>query len=166
MVRADQLRRIIEVNRLLSSARNQQLLRFRAVLDDEADRLLPHIRLGGALPELNLPLAGSEPRAFIIICSMVKESKYIDIDLGISAQSMLLQAVEMGLNGICIGAFDKRAVSEAFALPYEPLLIVAIGKGAENIRLTDIGEDEPHNYYRQDGVHYVPKVCIDDLIIK
>lgn len=88
----------------------QQVLRFRPVLADEAPKVLPHIRLGGALPELHLPLPGTEPNAFIIICSTVAEDRYVDIDLGISAQSMLLQAVEIGLNGICIGAFDKEPI--------------------------------------------------------
>ena len=131
-----------------------------------AEKVLENIKLGGALPELNLPFAGTEPEAFIIVCSTLPEGKLVDIDLGISAQSMLLRAVEMGLNGIIIGAFNKSKIAEEFALPYEPLLIVAIGKGAEQIRLTEIGENESHNYYRQDGVHIVPKVRIDDLIIE
>ena len=86
------------MNAKIPSARNQQVLRFRPVLADEAPKVLPHIRLGGALPELHLPLPGTEPNAFIIICSTVAEDRYVDIDLGISAQSMLLQAVEIGLN--------------------------------------------------------------------
>ena len=70
-VREDQLRRIVEVATKVPSARNQQVLRFRMVLDGEAEKVLPHIRLGGALPELHLPKAGEEPRAFIVICSTV-----------------------------------------------------------------------------------------------
>ena len=54
-VREDQLRRIVEVATKVPSARNQQVLRFRMVLEDEAAKVLPHIRLGGALPELHLP---------------------------------------------------------------------------------------------------------------
>ena len=108
VVREDQLRRMIEVNTRIPSARNQQVLRFRPVLADEAHKVLPHIRLGGALPALRLPFPGTEPNAFIIICSTVEENRYVDMDLGISAQSMLLQAAEIGLNGICIGALDRR----------------------------------------------------------
>lgn len=55
VVREDQLRRMIEVNTRIPSARNQQVLRFRPVLADEAHKVLPHIRLGGALPALRLP---------------------------------------------------------------------------------------------------------------
>ena len=165
-VREDQLRRIIGVNRYTPSARNQQVLRFRMVLSDEAEKVLPHIRLGAALPELNLPQKGSEPRAFIIICSTVEESRFVDIDLGIAAQSMLLQTTEIGLNGICIAAFDKQRIKEQFNLPYEPLMILAIGRGKDNIVLTEIKANESHNYYRKDGTHYVPKLSFEELIIK
>lgn len=164
-VRADQLRKIIEVNTKIPSAMNQQVLRFRPVLKAEADKILPHIRLGGALPELKLPLAGSEPNAFVVVCS-TKTGRYVDIDLGISAQSMLLKAVEIGLGGICIAAFDKEAVMKALSLDIEPQLIIAIGRPAEKIELVEITADEPHAYYRSNGVHYVPKVGLDDLILK
>lgn len=165
-VREDQLRRIIEVNTRIPSARNAQVLRFRPVLGDEATKLLPLIRLGAALPELHLPAEGSEPNAFIVICSTVAEDKWVDIDLGISAQSMLLQAVEIGLNGICIGAFDKAKVAQALGLELEPLLIIAIGRGTDRIELVEISANESHTYYRENGIHYVPKVCSEELILK
>ena len=166
IVREDQLRRIIEVATLCPSARNQQVLRFRPVMGDEAKKVLKHIRLGGALPELRLPFPGTEPNAFIVICSTVEESKYVDMDLGIVAQSMLLQATEIGLGGICIGAFDHEPLRELLALPYEPLLVLAIGKPAEHIELKPCNEGDTLTYYREEGVHYVPKIMIDDLIIR
>ena len=165
-VSLEQLKKIVAVNPLLPSGRNQQALRFKLVTHDTgAGKVLANIKLGGALPELHLPFEGTEPEAFIIICSTVPENKILDIDLGISAQSMLLKAVEMGLNGIMIGAFNKENIRQEFDLPYEPLLILAIGKGAETIRLVEINEDESHKYYRQDGVHFVPKVKLEQLIL-
>lgn len=164
-VRGDQLRRIIAVNTKIPSARNRQVLRFRPVLADEAAKVLPHIRLGGALPELHLPLPGTEPNAFIIVCSTVPEDRYVDMDAGISAQSMLLQAVEIGLNGICIGAFDRERIKREFELEAEPLLILAIGKGAEKIELTAAGPDDSLAYFRRDGKHYVPKLREEELTI-
>lgn len=166
IVREDQLRSIVEVNTKIPSARNRQALRFRPVLSDEAPKVLARIRLGGALPELRLPLPGTEPNAFIIVCSTVAEDRYVDMDLGISVQSMLLRAAEMGLNGICIGAFDKEKIRQDFGLEFEPLLILAIGRGIERIELVEIGADDDRAYYRRDGTHYVPKVRLDDLLIK
>ena len=165
VVTVEELRRIVNVNTRIPSARNRQCLRFRLVTADEAALVLPLIRLGGALPELHLPLEGTEPRAFIIVCSNVDEDRWVDVDLGISAQSMLLKATEMGLNGICIGAFNADALTDALCLAYKPLLVIAIGKGIEDILLTEIAENESHAYYRTNGTHYVPKVKLDDLIL-
>ena len=166
IVRDDQLSRIIGVNCKVASARNSQPLRFRAVASAEACKVLPYIRMGSALSELNLPLPGMEPNAFIVVCSIVEPRPSTYIDLGISVQSMLLQAVEIGLNGLCIMSFDKEKIKDSLNLPFEPLMVLALGKSAENIRIVDIRADESHEYYRADGVHYVPKVVLDDLIIK
>lgn len=166
VVKESELRRIVEVCTRVPSACNQQVLRFLPVTKETgADKVLPLIKMGAALPELHLPLMGTEPEAFIICCSTAKETPLVDMDLGIVAQSMLLKATEMGLNGLIIGAFNREHLREAFALPYPPLLVLAIGKGAERIELTPIGADESHAYYRKEGVHYVPKVRLDDLII-
>lgn len=165
-VREDQLRSIIEVATLCPSARNQQVLRFRPVLDAEADIVLQHIRLGGALPELHLPFAGTEPRAFVVICSTVPDSHYVSVDLGIVAQSMLLRATELGLGGICIGAFDHAELKQKLGLRLEPLLVLAIGRPKEHIELRSCSEGDSLTYYREEGVHYVPKIKIDDLILK
>ncbi|MBQ5887882.1 MAG: nitroreductase family protein [Bacteroidaceae bacterium] len=165
-VRADQLRRIVCVNCKLASARNRQVLRFRLVAADEAHKVLPFIRMGAGLKELHLPIQGTEPNAFIVVCSTIEPRNSTFVDLGISAQSMLLQAVEMGLNGLCIMDFDGSSLVEALQLPYKPLLVVAIGKSAETVRLVDIKENDDYSYYRKDGVHYVPKVVVEDLMIK
>ena len=158
-VSREELERIVGVCCKIPSARNQQVLRFKLVTKESgADRVLPLIKLGGALPELHLPFPGTEPEAFIVVCSTVAENPMVDIDLGIAAQSMLLKAVEMGLNGLIIAAFNRAKLQEALSLPYPPLLVLAIGKGDEHIELKPIGESESHAYYREGGVHYVPKV--------
>lgn len=178
-----ELEQIINVNRLIPSARNQQVLRFKPLVGEQAAEFTKYIKLGGALPELNLPFPGTEPNAYIIICSIAKPNRWTDVDLGISAQSMLLKAVDMGLNGICIGAFNKERATEivnnsqkqgqkpkkeasaqsgyasAEALDgYEPLMVLAIGKSIEKFQLLPIDESENHNYFRENNIHYIPKV--------
>lgn len=158
-VSRQELERIASVCTRIPSARNQQVLRLRLVTHDNgADKVLPLVKMGAALPELHLPFPGTEPEAFIVVCSTVAENPMVDIDLGIAAQSMLLKAVEMGLNGLTIAAFNRAKLQEALSLPYPPLLVLAIGKGDERIELKPIGEEESHAYYREGGVHYVPKV--------
>ena len=161
-----ELERIVGVCSRIPSGRNQQVLRYFLVTRSTgADRVLPLIRMGAALPELHLPFPGTEPEAFIICCTSAKESRLVDIDLGIALQSMALKAVEMGLNTLMIGAFNREKLQEAFQLPLEPLMLLAVGKGAERIELVPTGQDAPRAYYRQAGIHYVPKVRASELIL-
>ena len=165
-VSRNELERIAAICTRIPSARNQQVLRMRLVTHDSgADRVLPLIKMGAALPELHLPFPDTEPEAYIVVCSTVQENPMVDIDLGIAVQSMLLKAVEMGLNGLIIAAFNREKMQSALTLPYPPLLVIAIGKSAEHIELTPIAESESHAYYRKDNIHYVPKVKLEHLII-
>ena len=161
----ERLEKIVSVNCKIPSARNQQVLRYKLVtLENGAKEMLKYVKMGAALPELHLPFEGTEPNGFIVCCSIVAENKMVDIDLGISIQSMLLRATEMGLNGLCILAFDREAIKRELNLKYEPLAVVAIGKGIEHFELKTIREEESHAYYREEGKHIVPKLGLEDLI--
>ena len=166
VVHRRQLDAMIAVNTKVASSVNLQRLRFRPVVKGpEADAVNKYIRMGRGLPHLQLPFPGREPEAFIIVCSTVAENPGIDIDLGISVQSMLLKAVEMGLGGLIIRNFDREPVREALALPYEPICVIAFGKPAEQIELVPVHEGDNLAYYRRDGVHYVPKLSAEDLTL-
>lgn len=161
-----QLEAIIRVNTKLASGMNAQRLRFRAVESDSgADRILPLLKMGGALPELRLPMPGTEPNAFIVVCATEPENAIIDIDLGISLQSMLLKAVDLGLGGLIIRAFDRPSVKNVLGLPLEPIAVLAIGKPLEKVELVPVREGEALKYYRRDGTHFVPKIVAEDLMI-
>ena len=166
VVHRRQLDAMIGVNPKLASSVNLQRLRFRPVVKGpEADLVGAHIRMGRGLPHLQLPFPGTEPEAFIVVCSTVAENPGIDIDLGISLQSMLLKAVEMGLGGLIIRNFDREEIREALKLPFEPVAVVAVGKPAEQIELVPVHAGDELGYYRRDGVHYVPKLSAEDLTL-
>ena len=168
IVTEEELRDLVRATALAASGMNRQPLRFRLVTEADADKVLPHITLGAALPEEHLPKPGMEPHAFIVICSAVPEDRVVDIDLGFAGQTILLRAVEKGLGGIFILNFRKEAVREALQLPLEPVAIIAIGKPAESIFLMPVDEKETApdlRYYRKDGNHYVPKLTLAQLLV-
>lgn len=166
VVTRDRLEKIVSVATKCPSGRNQQVLRFRLVTKDSgADKVLPLIKMGAALPELHLPFPGTEPEAFIVVCSVAQPDPMVYFDLGIVSQSILLRATEMGLNGLIMAAFNKPKLVEALALPCEPLAVIAIGKSAEKFQLKEIAAEESHAYYREEGVHVVPKVRLSDLLV-
>lgn len=161
-----QLERIAGVCTKVASGRNQQVLRFRLITKGEqADTVLSNIKLGAALSELHLPFPGTEPEAFIVVCSEAEETRFVDIDLGIALQSMQLKATEMGLASIIICAFDKEKVRRELDLPMDPLAILAVGRGSERIEIISVKAGSDLRYYRNGGVHYVPKINFKDLLI-
>ena len=170
VVRYSQLEEIVAVNSRIASAGNRQRLRFRLLCSEtEAGaaavrKVLGLVRFGAALPELHLPFPGTEPGACLIACAP-SQDRLTDIDLGISLQSMSLKAVEMGLNTLILCSFDAAQMQQALALPLLPLAVLAVGKSAEKIFLKPVPEGSGLSYYRKDGIHYVPKLRAEDLII-
>jgi len=165
IVTEEDLKQLVSATTLVASGMNRQRLRYRLVTGEDAAKVLPHITLGAALPEEHLPHPGSEPGAFIIVCATEPENKVIDIDLGIAAQTMLLKATEVGLGGIFILNLRAAAIQQALELPSLPLAVIAIGKPAEKIFLLPVDAGADLNYYRRDGIHYVPKLKVKDLLI-
>jgi len=161
------LEKMVEVTQWVPTGKNQQAFRFKLVTEEnEVRTVTENVKMGALLPELHLPTPGTEPPAYIIVCTTVPECKRVQVDAGIAVQSMLLKAVEMGYNGLIIAAFNATKLTEAFSLPYPPVLVLAVGKGAEKIEMTEISANESHNYYRdENGTHFVPKVRWQELII-
>ncbi|HOA85366.1 MAG TPA: nitroreductase, partial [Bacillota bacterium] len=58
-------------------------------------------------------------------------------------------------------------VSAALKIPekYRPMLVLALGKPDEKVQLVE-AKDGNVAYYREGGVHYVPKRTLEDIIIK
>ena len=168
VVTEEMLRRLVETTTKAPSARNQQVLRYRLVTQGaEATALLACCHMGGALPQMRLPLPGTEPEAFIVVCSTVEANPMVYIDLGIAAQSMLLKAAEAGLNGLIIEAFDHAAARQALCLPLEPLMVMAIGKSAERHKIVPVDASDSLAYYRDEqGTHCVPKIRAEQLILR
>lgn len=160
-----QLRELVGVVPLVASGMNRQPLRFRLVCGADTTLVHPLVKLGAALPQEHLPHPGMEPSAYIVVCSAVPEDRVVDMDLGIAAQSMLLKAVEMGLGGIFILNFQREALRDALGLRLEPMAVIGLGKPAETVFLVPGASPDALSYYRKDGVHYVPKLSVEDLII-
>ena len=166
VVHRRQLDAMIAVNTRVASSINLQRLRFRPVVKGpEADAVNAHIRMGRGLPELHLPFPGTEPEAFIVVCSTAPENPGIDIDLGLSLQAMTLKAVEMGLGCLIIRNFDREPIREGLGLPLEPICVLAVGKPAERIEHVPVHDGDNLGYSREDGVHYVPKLTAEDLTL-
>ncbi len=167
----DELKSLVELARLSPASANVQPLSYRLVNEpEELERVQPLTKWAAALPELHLPPEGHRPTAFIVICQdSVKfgaPGKY-ERDVGICALAISLGAYELGLASCMIGSFNKSELPAALGLPegVEPLLVIALGKADETRELAKLREGST-KYYRESGVHYVPKRELEEIIVK
>ena len=162
----------VDCARLSPSSVNLQMLKFRLVTDAiERENVLQNTRWAGKLKDLTLPPKGHTPTAYIVICADKLVSKAADQfqkDVGICAQSIMLAAAESGFGGCMIGSFSAEKLCEDLSLPSHllPQLVLALGKPDERVCLVDPDENGDVTYYRENGVHYVPKRKLKDLIIE
>lgn len=167
----EMLGEMVECVRYVPSSRNLQALKFRLVTDTaECAELLPLTRWAGLLRDMEIPPKGHAPTAYVVICvdtALTDNVTPFLKDVGICAQSILLSATEAAFGGCMIGSFNAEAVGRLLELPshLSPQLILGMGKPDEVVELTDVKSDGSIAYYRENGVHYVPKRSLEDLII-
>ncbi len=171
-VTRQELEHLVECARFTPAARNDQVLKYYlAEKPETVAAIQPLTKWAGALAELHLPRKGAEPVAYIVICldgSLAENPAPYQRDVGIVAQTILLAAAEMGLNGCMIGSFAAGELREKLGLPeaIKPQLLLALGEGTDRIVMTDVGEDGSTTYYRDAGdIHYVPKRTLEQLIL-
>ena len=161
----------IDLTRLCPSSINLQMLKLRPVTEKaECDGLLAATRWAGKLKDVTLPPKGHAPTAYVVICAdteVIASAEQFQKDVGILAQTLLLAAVEEGFGGCMIGSFSKETVMALLDLPEHlpPQLVIALGKPDERVETVPLPEGGDPSYYRKNGVHYVPKRSLDELII-
>jgi len=166
---ADVLRELVDHARLSASAANLQPLKF--ILSCTAKKngtIFPCLGWAAYLKDWPGPPAGQRPSAYIIVLGDSGITKTFGCDHGIAAQSILLAAAEKGLGGCMIASIQRNKLREALSIPkkLEILLVIALGRPAEEVRIEEVGQDGKVEYWRDDeGVHHVPKRRLDDIII-
>lgn len=168
----EQLEDYVDTTRYTASSVNMQPLKYFIAYEKEmVDTIQKMTKWARALPDLDLPYIGKRPTGFIVVCQDINISLNTERfmkDVGIVAQTILLQATEEGLGGCMIGNFKKEEVMETLKFDDNlvPLLIIALGKPDEEIVITEIPESGSTNYYRdKEDVHYVPKRSLGDILI-
>ncbi len=164
------LRELIELARLSPSGGNLQPLKY--VLSSNPstnDLIFKHLTWAVYLKGWPGPAVGEQPSAYIVLLHDKAIGGSFGYDAGIAAQSILLGAVERGLGGCIIGSVAREKLKAALDLPegLEILLVLALGKPAEEIIIDPLGPDGKIEYWRDaQRVHHVPKRPLDELIFK
>jgi len=163
------LRELVDLARLSPSAANLQPLKF--ILSVEPGRnaaIFPHLRWAGYLKDWDGPHEGERPVAYVIILLDTEISKIVGCDHGVAAQSIMLGAAELGLGGCMIGSIQRNNLRKALDINdrFEILLVLALGRPAEQVELEQMGTGGDIKYWRDDQeIHHVPKRSLDEIIL-
>ena len=152
-----------------ASGANLQPLKFVLSNTDEKNNLIfPTLSWAGYLKDWEGPEEGERPAAYIILLGDTDVAKSFQYDAGIASQSITLGAAEMGLGACLIGSVKRDILRKALAIPesYEILLVIAIGKPAEEVVLIPVDEEGDIKYWRDEkDIHYVPKRDLPEIIL-
>ncbi len=159
----------VELGRLSASGANLQPLKYFISTDESQNALIfPTLAWAGYLKDWDGPSEGERPTAYIVILGDLEISKNFGVDHGIASQSILLGAAEEGYGGCMIASIKRDALREVLELDnqYEILLVLALGKPMESVKLAPIPPDGSIKYWRDEkGVHYVPKRTLNEIVL-
>ena len=167
----EQLWDFVDCARLSPSSINLQMLKFRLVTSErECDGMLERTRWAGKIKDQTIPPVNHAPTAYVVICAdteAVPTAERFQKDVGICAQTIMLAAAEQRYGGCMIGSFSAKTAMEDLGLPSHliPQLVLALGSPDETVELANAAPDGSVTYYRENGIHYVQKRSLDDLII-
>lgn len=169
VVGMNQLRQLAGLGRYLPSGANRQPLKYILACNRETnERIFKCLAWAAYLTDWQGPQPGERPAAYIVILGDTTISNDFGCDHGISAQTIMLGAAEQGLGGCILGSIDRTRLRETLEIQeaYKILLVLALGKPAEEVVVEDLSADASVRYWRDEaGVHHVPKRRIEDLII-
>jgi nitroreductase len=160
---------LVDLARLTPSGQNKQTLKYYLARSKESnEKIFKTLAWARDLKDWGGPPAGERPSAYIVICQDREYRMAGGVDHGITAQTILLGATEMGLGGCMLGNIKREELQDALDLPqqYEILLVVALGKPKETIVIDEIDPDGDITYWRdKDQVHHVPKRKLKDIVM-
>lgn len=164
----EQVRELLDIARLTPSGANKQPIRYMyTCTDEENNKVFPYLRWAGYYQDWDGPEEGERPTAYIILLSPAGVNA--PQDEGIIGQTILLSATEEGMGGCFITNVDRAGLAEAIQVPegYQIKLVIALGYPKEKVVIDEITKDGDIKYYRDsEQTHHVPKIKLEDLIIK
>lgn len=159
---------IADAARLSPSGKNIQALKFLLSNDRELNsRIFTTLAWAGYLTDWDGPKEGERPSAYIVQLLDTDLAANIMCEDGITAQSMLLQAVELGYGGCIIAAVKRKELKDILNLPDNLVIrnVIALGKPKETVVIEEM-DNGNFKYWRDaDGVHHVPKRKLEDIVI-
>ena len=167
----EEILEMLEGARFSASTKNAQILRYSYAIDDEKyQKLFSAVSLGGLLKNENKATLEERARGFILI-STKKDITFPDsklyFDIGIATQNIILVADELGYGACIVMSYNKKIFEEVLELPeeYDSKAVIILGEAKDIVKLIDSKDEEDTKYFVENGIHYVPKLKLCDLIL-
>ncbi len=158
---------ILDASRLTPSGANLQSIRYLPVTaPDEVGFITEKVKWAAYLTDWQGPSEGEAPTAWVLLLSPSEKAAPM-IDLGITAQTILLSATALGYGGCMFLSIDRPAIAERLGVRDDMRidLAIALGKPSEEVLLTEIGAGDDLRYYRDgNDRHVVPKLSLSDRL--
>lgn len=169
-ISVETLKELIDLARNTASTVNSQALKYKLVCTpEENEKVFNSLAWAGLLKGKGTPCEGERPSAYIIVMCDLELGKNKYWDEGIAVQTIMLGAAEKGLGGCIFGSVKREQLASDFGIDPEKYaidLVLALGKPKETVKLVEVDESQSTAYYRdENGIHYVPKRSLDDIII-
>ncbi len=160
---------LVDLARQTASGGNLQPLKYLICCDPKTNaEIFGGLRWAGYLKNWEGPGDNEKPTGYIVIVRDNEITNNSIIDHGIAAQTIALGAAEKDLACCIMGTVDRPRLRKAFDLSsrYEILLVIAVGKRAEPVKLDEAVEGEIRYWRDAEGVHHVPKRPLSEVLLK
>lgn len=166
----EELKDLVDTARITASTANSQALKYKILhTKEDCAAIYPFLGWAGALKDWDGPEPEERPTAYIVILTDLHIAKSMMRDEGITAQTMMLAAVEKGYGGCMIGNCRREEILQLLGLnpeDYAVSLVLALGKPNEEVHMVPVGADGKTAYYRDENqVHYVPKRSLEEILL-
>lgn len=166
----EEMLKILESVRFSPFSMNKQSFKIAYTIDkDKCLSIFKTLTLGAMIKEK--ATEDEMPSAYILICedkdNKVNEKSF-HFSLGLLSQNINLMANELGYSTCIVASYDKNKVSKIFGLDenIKSHYLIVLGRGKDEVVIKDVSYGEDLKYYRENGKHIVPKLRLEDLLLK
>ena len=160
------LKECVNAARLAPSGMNRQLLEYIIVnKKGYLDGIFESIKWASYLKPEWKPEPNEIPTAYIVVIAPIEHKNDIQRDSGLAVENILLTAEDRNIGSCLVLNIDRKKIQETLGIDDERFYIdcvIAMGYKAEWPKTCYM--ENSIEYYREDGVLYVPKRNLLDIL--
>ncbi|MFK2822076.1 nitroreductase family protein [Arcobacter sp. YIC-80] len=166
-VNLEDLKELIDLARITSSAKNMQPIKYILVTKEEDVLKLARSASWASHLENWSQSEEERPSAFILMLNDQMIDGFPMFDAGASFTAISLAAKAKGLATAPLASIDKQLCRKLFVIPdnLDVMIGIAVGVEDENIKLVDTTNFDTNYYREKNDTHCVPKRALEQIIM-